>query len=78
MGSGINRLYALRTDEEARAYLSYEHETVSLRGNYLRMMLVQASLRIRSISGRSEVKEGGASGSTAGRRRDDLGGRCVS
>ena len=42
VGSGINRMYALRTDEEAQAYLTFVHPTVSLRRNYLDMMTVVA------------------------------------
>ena len=43
VGSGTNRKYALRTDEEAKAYLAFEHPTVSLRTNYLEMMRLVAS-----------------------------------
>ena len=42
VGSGTNRKYALRTDEEAKEYLAFEHPTVSLRTNYLEMMRVVA------------------------------------
>jgi len=37
-GSSVNRKFALRSDEEARAYLAYENDGVSLRQNYLAMM----------------------------------------
>ncbi|CAE7238886.1 unnamed protein product, partial [Symbiodinium sp. KB8] len=37
-GSSVNRRFALRSDEEARAYLAYENDGVNLRQNYLAMM----------------------------------------
>lgn len=37
-GSSVNRKFAMRSDEEARAYLAYENDGVSLRQNYLAMM----------------------------------------
>ena len=43
VGSGTNRKYALRTDEEAKQYLAFKHPAVSLRTNYLEMMRVVAS-----------------------------------
>lgn len=42
VGSGQNRTYAIRTDEEARAFLSFRHPTVDLRGNYLAIVQVAA------------------------------------
>ena len=39
-GSGQNREFALRSDGEARAFLSFAHPTVSLRGNYLALVRV--------------------------------------
>jgi uncharacterized protein (DUF1810 family) len=37
-GSCKNRKYAIRSDEEARAFLSYEADGVNLRSNYLEIM----------------------------------------
>lgn len=33
-GSDMNRRYALRSDEEVRAYLNFKDDGVNLRGNY--------------------------------------------
>lgn len=38
-GSRVNRKYALRSDEEAIAYLEFEADGVSLRQNYLDIMI---------------------------------------
>jgi uncharacterized protein (DUF1810 family) len=37
-GSAYNRKYALRSDEEGRAYLNYRHDGVDLRSNYIEIM----------------------------------------
>lgn len=39
MGSGTNRKYALRSDEEVRAFLSFEADGVHLGRNYLEMIV---------------------------------------
>lgn len=39
-GSSRNRMYALRTDAEVRAYLDFQHDGVDLRANYLAIMSV--------------------------------------
>lgn len=38
-GSCNNRKFALRSDEEARAFLAFEADGVSLRSNYLEIMI---------------------------------------
>lgn len=38
LGSGINRKYAIRSEEEARAYLTFEEDSVNLRQHYLEIM----------------------------------------
>ena len=50
VGSGTNRMYALRTDEEARAYLAFEHPTVNPRRNYLEIMRVTATQLGKGVS----------------------------
>lgn len=37
-GSSLNRKFALRSDEEAKAFLAFEADGVNLRSNYLRIM----------------------------------------
>ena len=50
VGSETNRVYALRTTEEAREYLVFKHPTVSLRTNYLEMMRVVALQLTKGVS----------------------------
>ena len=49
-GSGTNRMYALRTDDEARAYLTFRHPDVDLRKNYHDMMVVVAEQLTKGVS----------------------------
>jgi len=37
-GSGMNRKYAIRSDEEAKAFLNYESDGVALRHNYFSIL----------------------------------------
>tara|TARA_B110001452_G_scaffold181594_1_gene152500 strand:- start:1601 stop:2275 length:675 start_codon:yes stop_codon:yes gene_type:complete len=50
VGSGINRMYALRTDDEARAYLTFRHPDVDLRKNYHDMMIIVAEQLTKGVS----------------------------
>lgn len=50
VGSGINRMYALRTEAEAHAYLTFRHPNVDLRKNYHDMMVVVAEQLTKGVS----------------------------
>mmetsp|Transcript_16869 Transcript_16869/g.39208 ORF Transcript_16869/g.39208 Transcript_16869/m.39208 type:complete len:478 (+) Transcript_16869:83-1516(+) len=52
LGSSVNRKYALRTDEEAIAYLSYKADGIDLRKNYLEII---SAVRDQLRSGKQAV-----------------------
>mmetsp|Transcript_65690 Transcript_65690/g.108999 ORF Transcript_65690/g.108999 Transcript_65690/m.108999 type:complete len:406 (-) Transcript_65690:86-1303(-) len=51
-GSSQNRKYALRSDDEARAYLAYEADGINLRSNYLEIM---CAVREQLLTGKKAV-----------------------
>lgn len=65
-GSCLNRKYAIRSDEEARAYLCYESHGVDLRSNYFDIMValreqLKAGKAARSVIGSFDEPKLGSS-----------------